>query len=405
MTPADTLCSSARLPSSDGLALLTGRVDSSGSTSSPAGPNQPGDIRYPGKQAVDYTEDDADLGSTMWAMATVIYLDQNHWIELIRRRRVHGQHEQPARRIVTLDDPLTPLYMLVHGVGNKTCRLPLSGVHYKETSRRTEPASRFELGEFMHQMSRRISIRHSTDVIREEIAAAVTHVFHGAPRESIDPWGIGWRDALPGLPGWNITVPPGMTTAQVNTQADVMFERGVLTGDTGLPSVPSMLQMYPENIRQHAEKYAEGQNEIREKWRSENWLTGERSERLFAARSIADLLDPLQDAMIAQGIPPDQFLELGKDGMTEFIALCPAWWTLTELERLKHQADQKPWEANDLDDLAALCVAIPYCDVVVTEKKWTALALRAQLDARYHTEILHRLDDLPVRLAAPPIPA
>ena len=39
-------------------------------------------------------------------------------------------------------------------------------------------------------------------------------------------------------------------------------------------------------------------------------------------------------------------------------------------------------------------MAIPYCDIVVTEKMWTDIAKKERLDKIYNTSILNSLKDL-----------
>lgn len=53
---------------------------------------------------------------------------------------------------------------------------------------------------------------------------------------------------------------------------------------------------------------------------------------------------------------------------------------------------------NDFIDMLYLSVAIPYCDIVVTEKKWVSLAKQAKLDKLYDTTLLSKVDDLPLWL-------
>ena len=47
-------------------------------------------------------------------------------------------------------------------------------------------------------------------------------------------------------------------------------------------------------------------------------------------------------------------------------------------------------------NVAYLSKAIPYCDIVVTEKKWVSLAKHAKLDKLYDTILLSKVDDLPL---------
>ena len=56
----------------------------------------------------------------------------------------------------------------------------------------------------------------------------------------------------------------------------------------------------------------------------------------------------------------------------------------------------RDWTINDLRDIAALSAAIPYCDIVVTDKKaWDVVVNRAHLDSEFRTHVLARLDGLP----------
>ena len=71
--------------------------------------------------------------------------------------------------------------------------------------------------------------------------------------------------------------------------------------------------------------------------------------------------------------------------------------TLDVLVTLETERDEnlprKPHE-NDLADLAALSVAIPYCDIVVTEKHWANVAKRNKLNRKYDTCILTDVREL-----------
>ena len=50
---------------------------------------------------------------------------------------------------------------------------------------------------------------------------------------------------------------------------------------------------------------------------------------------------------------------------------------------------------HDLRDIQALSTAIPYCDVVVTDRKaWDAATKRAHLDTEFDTTILCTLEAL-----------
>lgn len=70
--------------------------------------------------------------------------------------------------------------------------------------------------------------------------------------------------------------------------------------------------------------------------------------------------------------------------LVDAVPSADAWSTL---RFLKHRDANLPWEQHDWTDLWALPVAIPYCDVVVTERRWAHLAATGGLSRRYGTTV------------------
>ena len=71
--------------------------------------------------------------------------------------------------------------------------------------------------------------------------------------------------------------------------------------------------------------------------------------------------------------------------------------TTTLTERGFRNAD-KTWKGNDLRDADAMSAAIPYCDVVLTDKYAAAQLARSPAVTRLGTLVLPRLRDLSERL-------
>ena len=55
---------------------------------------------------------------------------------------------------------------------------------------------------------------------------------------------------------------------------------------------------------------------------------------------------------------------------------------------------QRPIEVNDMPDIWCLTLAIPYCDIVVTENMWASIANQAKLDRICNTTILQSIQEL-----------
>jgi hypothetical protein len=90
----------------------------------------------------------------------------------------------------------------------------------------------------------------------------------------------------------------------------------------------------------------------------------------------------------------DQFLELGKKSLISFWKNVPIINTEVELATERSENLDREISTHDIFDITSLSVAIPYCDVVVTEKYFTDLAIRKNLDKKYGTIILTNINGL-----------
>jgi hypothetical protein len=83
----------------------------------------------------------------------------------------------------------------------------------------------------------------------------------------------------------------------------------------------------------------------------------------------------------------------------EFLSKLPT--ALCEFTLLFQRDEQpaRPIQVNDFCDIWHLTLAIPYCDIVVTEEKmWVTIAKNAKLDEKCDTVILSSIYDLSTHL-------
>lgn len=147
-----------------------------------------------------------------------------------------------------------------------------------------------------------------------------------------------------------------------------------------------------------AEDFVKIEIGLAERLLAEGFDKGERLTRALLADSVADLIPVLNEHIDARNVTAHELYDLGADGITEFLKNIPTRHVLFELRRARHAQRHHNWTANDLNDLAALTVAVVYCDVVVTENLWTDLLRRSKLDACYDTIVLSDLAELPAAL-------
>jgi hypothetical protein len=83
-----------------------------------------------------------------------------------------------------------------------------------------------------------------------------------------------------------------------------------------------------------------------------------------------------------------------------FMLDLPSRVALLELMWRQHADLGTRWVANDLNDLVYLSAAIGYCDIVVTERKWSAILNSTDVPSQTGTVVLAKLAELPAALAA-----
>src|SRR5258707_1102026 len=99
----------------------------------------------------------------------VVYLDQNHWIELSR-----AAHGRPSR-----SHAMTALEAFRKAQASRTACFPLSLAHYIETLKQQAPERRARLASFMLNLSGGVTVAPPHVVLRHEIEVALERLFPG----------------------------------------------------------------------------------------------------------------------------------------------------------------------------------------------------------------------------------
>jgi hypothetical protein len=111
------------------------------------------------------------------------------------------------------------------------------------------------------------------------------------------------------------------------------------------------------------ERFVRGQVEVAE------WIEKagrHRLEDVMVATAYTDIREPLAPSAMELGITAEQLADRWREILDEI----PSRWVEMKLRHLRQSNPQKAWGGNDLNDVTALSIAVPYCDVVVTEKSW-----------------------------------
>jgi hypothetical protein len=149
----------------------------------------------------------------------------------------------------------------------------------------------------------------------------------------------------------------------------------------------------PTVTRRIAEDRAQSERELAQRLIAEPEYR-DRVRDVVSARYMAvELIDVLKEAVDAHGL---DFAEIVDDidtarRLTDSMPSGDGWISLLTAV---HRNPQSRWQPNDIFDFDALSVAIPYCDVVVTDRHACRLANAARLPQRLGTKVIPTLDQL-----------
>lgn len=184
-----------------------------------------------------------------------------------------------------------------------------------------------------------------------------------------------------------------LSALQVRCEAE--FEALVL-GDVMPQGGPEIARLHLHDHKNLTDdRFVQGQMAVAD-WIGE--LGRHRLKDGMLATAFVDISEPLALAATELGITAHQLA----DHAEAIIDGIPSRWAEMKLRHQRQANPQKSWEGNDLNDVTSLAVAVPYCDVVVTEKSWASLINAAKVGDRFDTLVTRHLQDVVGCLADAP---
>lgn len=320
-----------------------------------------------------------------------VYLDQNQWSYLSLALRGEPR---------TSED-VTAAEAVKRSVADGTASFPLSTAHVFETWKQHSAKKRQPLAQTMMEISRNDAIAPPQKLVPAEIDQALHRRFgRPDPPADVEPFGIGLAHLSGGLapdPDPELVhhlrqAHPDLDDARAIDRIDALLLAGP---EEDLPTAE--LRQPP---LQFAEDFADAQTELQGRFKQEGTHKDE-IRRAVAASMLLDIKEPLDAALGRATVTLDEFTGLGRQGLTEFMFDLPSRAALLELMWRQHGDLQTKWKGNDLNDLVYLSAAIGYCDIVVTERRWSAMLGQIDVRSRTGTIVLGKLAELPAALEAP----
>lgn len=311
---------------------------------------------------------------------TIIYLDQNKWIECARVW--HGR-ERDA-------DIQAMLNLLIQGVDGRSLLLPLSQVHFIETAR-ARPNRRRRLAEIMWPLSRGTTMAGYSEITRHEIRVSLSRRFPEVESGELQLLGTGWHHAF-GYPAPALTIATDYLAREKFLDHEVarqvlsdLIDGFILAGvDPDGNSIGS----YRDDT--HATRF---ENHLRRLRPALTNLSEDRWEDALYAVSLMDVTDPILEVLSASGLEWSQFMALGAEGLGVFLEEMPLRRADLHLHRQFRSNAQLQPKPSDMNDWSGLIPAAMYSDVLVCEKHFADLLLRDGFQPR--AQVLTDLRDVP----------
>jgi hypothetical protein len=273
----------------------------------------------------------------------------------------------------------------------------MSIVHLLEATSRKEPASRERLVRFMVDLSGNLAILPFMAVYPWEIKNAVRAAFSNLLllriRASLVVRGVhnalGKRMRIDGLPSEEEAKvveelnSPGMSTERLLAEGNAR-------------ELHETAQMGNEKIAQMCERTRAAAAAA--KLTPEQRFGCEVAELCSKGVGHKWLMNGLKEVGVSLG---DCFAHLrAKNKEKEFFRGMPSINVLLTLTATRDQELTRPIDRNDYKDIMGLAVAMPYCNLVVSEKHWGHMAKRLKFEKQYDTLLITDARELPEKLAA-----
>ncbi len=311
-----------------------------------------------------------------------VYIDQMQWINLGR-----AYHQRPDGASFE-----AALKKIQNAVQKKTARIPFSREHVLETMKMGDAARRQRLAQVIAELSEGWTIAPWEKVNPVELTMSVPKAFNKPPLiNSPLVFGRGIEFAF-GEPVHVRSIIDSLDSPiELKKRMAIQFLAIILSSPYESLRKPGI-----DNYNARMNATADDADRIRKLVRNHN---KDLRYRAFTARHVYDFFRvrqrELMESLAQIGLRIDDFFDsLGKDGLTKFFEDMPTTDIMMNLRNQRNNQFEKVISANDLNDLSFLAVAIPYCDVVITEKQWVDLAKRKGFDRKYNTVLLSDLAEL-----------
>jgi hypothetical protein len=324
----------------------------------------------------------------------LVYLDLNHWIYLAQAAVGHVQgaaYRQALEACRAAKSTGAALF-------------PLSAAHYIEMYNIKDPRQRLDVAAVMEELSGFATIVSRSVVMVAEVRQVLDALARKeASTDAVNLMGFGVGPAFGMRGGLRMRDADGRDVTQelspkrmaALASAEWQLERALLAGPPD-EEVPTLVEQGydPRAAIKVAQQRAQQEEDLRLMLDDDpRWRRGRLRDVVSARELRYELLDIVEAALGRRGLAWADVLG-DRESLRRFMGAMPSTEVAVALKTNRHRNAALRWTANDINDIDALSLAVPYCDVVVTEKFAHHVITTSRVAERMNTVVLRRISDL-----------
>ncbi|WP_207844017.1 hypothetical protein [Williamsia soli] len=313
-----------------------------------------------------------------------VYLDQNAWIALAKAKL--GRPDAPRGSRDVFD-------FVREAARRGDVSFVLSLTHLYETQKRGWD-SRLDIVETMAELSKFETIVHPKVIVPQEVDHLVAMMLNEQePRVNV--FGRGLFDLLGPQALEKLAIPAEVDATHLTESARLAellnAHRGVadqlllLAGPQGY--VEGDLAAFAEHLREIDRRFSDGQTDVAAKIAGLG-IDNTQLDDVLVSYVLLEIKDEIMASALRYGVSPDSVMDWCITHPRRALELLPSRHVVQKMMFRQHVQRQTKWKENDLHDFTALGVAVPYCDVVVTENHWVDTLRRTGTDTTYATSLV-----------------
>ena len=304
----------------------------------------------------------------------ILYLDQNHWIELAKALK------NPDRNNVLTDI----LERLIKAVKEEKIVLPLTSTNIYETYK----INRFDRRECLALIQAKLSQgkvfagRHRR--LCHEIKSFIGKVLNQPTKVHIQNWFLSdlffeafadWED----------------DRLELNISQQVL---NAIRSERGR-SLYDFLMREQEERQVAVRNWSAGTEVLRQKieQRRKKWAVESLAirKRAYSATLVLDELDLILSVAKEMGANWHCVSDIGEKNVRNLVEEVSILYAERELA-MKIEGQNRALDENDFRDMVSFCAALPYADCVIAEKQFINLSRQANLHSHFDTRLDTRLE-------------